>query len=58
MSAKKGDKCPNDCGGRLRIRTSRRAGNTYEQRLTCNLCNAPGGIVHASADDVWKRKRD
>lgn len=38
-----GDRCPKGCPGKLRIRTSKRVGNSFEQRMECNACGADGG---------------
>lgn len=56
MSKQPGDPCPRpDCAGRLRVRTSRRVGDTYERRLECNLCGGEGGKIQTPADRVWQR---
>ncbi len=41
-----GDRCPNPkCNGTLRVRTSKRIGDSFEQRLECNRCWRSGGVV-------------
>lgn len=55
MSLSSGDPCPKNCGGRLRVRTSRRADDNWQhQTLKCKEC---GHEVQAlvPADKVWRR---
>jgi hypothetical protein len=56
MSSQSGDRCTDPkCAGRVRVRTSRRVGDTYERRLECNLCGREYGKQLAPAERVWTR---
>ena len=51
-----GDKCPKCSKGRMRVRTSRRVGDSQVQQLDCNQCDhkAEGKVV-VPATSVWSR---
>lgn len=52
-----GDPCPSGkCKGRLRVRTSEPVGDSYVQRLECNVCGAKPGKVVVPAARVWPRR--
>lgn len=53
-----GDACPKCRSGRLRVRTSRRIGNSQERRLECNNqgCSYKAEEkVIVPASQVWRR---
>lgn len=56
--SQRGDQCTKPkCTGRLRVRTSEPAGDSYIRRLECNVCGAGGGKEIVPAARVFNRKQ-
>lgn len=51
-----GDPCPENCGGRLIVRTSDKVGELQRQYLECNQCGADGGKAFVPANRVHRRR--
>ncbi len=54
MKPRSGDPCPANCGGRLKIRTSKRIAEFVQRYLECTECSFECK-TRVPVEEVWRR---